>query len=70
MTNGVRGHDDTDGPMQAPGPYRNRLFRFKLALLRATDRTDPIIGKVFKRRPGLYTVFRVSFLGIIDIPTD
>jgi hypothetical protein len=44
--------------------------RFKITLVCAAKRANPIFGQVFKRCAGVDAISRVTFSGIIDVVTD
>jgi hypothetical protein len=43
---------------------------FKLVFARPTDRTGPVIRKILKRGPRLYTTVRVSISRVINIAAN
>jgi hypothetical protein len=46
------------------------VLLFKLVFARPADGTGPVIGKIVKRGPSLYTTVRVSIGRIIDVTTN
>jgi hypothetical protein len=46
------------------------VLLFKLVFTRSADGAGPVIGKIVKRGPSLYTTVRISIGRIIDITTN
>ncbi len=43
------------------------FFRREIFLANTADGTYPVVGKVFERSSGFYSIIRITFCGIVDI---